>query len=287
MKNRLIGVLALILLAALLCGCTPPWLETEITTPTAFTQKVLIEEYTGTWCGFCPDGAYRLQALVDAFPGLVFGAAYHEGDPMEVPEQSELASGIGGCSLFPTGAVNRKAFAGSATIIMSRGYWSAAVSQELAAPAACGLRLTSSVSGVNATIEASAGFAFKIADAVHLAVLVVEDNVTMTDSAYYQRNYLNDEPSSPFYHRGDPIPDYVHMHVVRDYVTPVFGDVIGAGSISAGSGISRSYTWRVPSGVKTQDLKVIAILNTVGASSTGKTVLNVQEAALGETQDWD
>ena len=34
--------------------------------PSSFTKKVLIEEFTGAWCQFCPDGAYILGNINNA-----------------------------------------------------------------------------------------------------------------------------------------------------------------------------------------------------------------------------
>ena len=34
--------------------------------PSSFTKKVLIEEFTGAWCQFCPDGAYILGNIINA-----------------------------------------------------------------------------------------------------------------------------------------------------------------------------------------------------------------------------
>ena len=55
--------------------------------PSNFTQKVILEEITGTWCSACPQGAYYLDQAVTSNPDLIMGAAYHSGissypDPM-------------------------------------------------------------------------------------------------------------------------------------------------------------------------------------------------------------
>ena len=40
-------------------GCEDKSDDFEISqVPPTFTKKVLIEEFTGAWCGYCPDGAY-------------------------------------------------------------------------------------------------------------------------------------------------------------------------------------------------------------------------------------
>lgn len=40
-------------------------------------KNVIIENFTGVRCGFCPDGHAKLQAILDANPGRAFGVACH------------------------------------------------------------------------------------------------------------------------------------------------------------------------------------------------------------------
>lgn len=47
------------------------------------TKRALLEEYTGTWCGWCPKGFVGLENM-DALLGDDFvGVSYHNRDPME------------------------------------------------------------------------------------------------------------------------------------------------------------------------------------------------------------
>ena len=43
--------------------------------PSVFTKKVLIEEFTGAWCGYCPDGAYRLENLINSNAENIIGVS--------------------------------------------------------------------------------------------------------------------------------------------------------------------------------------------------------------------
>ena len=47
-------------------------------------HRVLIEEYTGTWCGWCTRGLVAMEKLAEAYGEDFIGVAYHNGDPMEV-----------------------------------------------------------------------------------------------------------------------------------------------------------------------------------------------------------
>ncbi|MBP5771270.1 MAG: thioredoxin family protein [Bacteroidaceae bacterium] len=47
-------------------------------------HKPLMEEYTGTWCGWCPRGMAAMEALATQLGDDFVGVAWHEGDPMQI-----------------------------------------------------------------------------------------------------------------------------------------------------------------------------------------------------------
>ena len=60
--------------------------------PSTFTQKALVEEFTGEWCGYCPDGAVILKGIETQYGGKVIGASIHDdqgsgasADPFAIP----------------------------------------------------------------------------------------------------------------------------------------------------------------------------------------------------------
>jgi len=64
----------------------------------------LVEEYTGTWCGWCTRGLAAMKALAEHYGDDFIGVAYHNGDPMEIMSSSEYPSSIAG---FPSAFVDR------------------------------------------------------------------------------------------------------------------------------------------------------------------------------------
>ena len=66
-------------------------------------HRPLLEEYTGTWCGWCPRGYYSLETLNDLYGDRVVLAAYHYNDPMD-PEGYPI--NVGTLS-FPSATLNR------------------------------------------------------------------------------------------------------------------------------------------------------------------------------------
>lgn len=70
-----------------------------------FPRKVVCEEATGTWCGWCPAGIVMMERLKEVYPDDVIRIAVHQGDRMQVSNYmgfiSEYVSG------FPTAWFNR------------------------------------------------------------------------------------------------------------------------------------------------------------------------------------
>lgn len=67
-------------------------------------HRPIIEEYTGTWCGWCPRGFTGMELLREHFGEDFIGVAIHNDDPMAVLTTSQYPSPITG---FPSAFVER------------------------------------------------------------------------------------------------------------------------------------------------------------------------------------
>lgn len=65
-------------------------------------HRALVEEYTGTWCGWCTRGLVAMKLLAETYGDDFIGVAYHNGDPMEI--MSTYPSPVQG---FPSAFVER------------------------------------------------------------------------------------------------------------------------------------------------------------------------------------
>ena len=132
MKNLLTVALALV--------TTFAFAQTFVST-TPENKNVVLEEFTGIYCGFCPDGHVIGQGLHDANPNDVFLINIHTGGysnpngPNEPDFNCLYGAAIGaasGLAGYPAGTVNRATFAGISpqgspgTTALSRGDWAAA-----------------------------------------------------------------------------------------------------------------------------------------------------------------
>ena len=65
-------------------------------------HRALVEEYTGTWCGWCTRGLVAMKMLAEAYGDDFIGVAYHNSDPMAITQ--DYPSPVQG---FPSAFVER------------------------------------------------------------------------------------------------------------------------------------------------------------------------------------
>ncbi|MBR9861538.1 hypothetical protein GYB22_12505, partial [bacterium] len=85
----------------------------DTTTPTSYTQKSILEYFSGAWCGFCPDGRLVENSIRDAVGSNQFMAVvYHAGNPQTAPDNmdavydDQIYAKFNGAG-YPTGMINR------------------------------------------------------------------------------------------------------------------------------------------------------------------------------------
>ncbi|MBT7850599.1 MAG: Omp28-related outer membrane protein [Formosa sp.] len=246
--------------------------------PIAYTKKVLLEDFTGTWCPQCPPAA---SAIASAMSGNsnIFGVGYHAvgGDPMEIPETAYWSSYYN-VTGFPTVYVNG---ADTRWNFPNMGQ----VDSELAETATVGLALETALVAGKLNIEVNVGFNTTPNEQVQLMVYLIEDNVTTSTPQSGSSLGVN----------------YVHKDVLREVYTDQLGDAIEASSAVAGCVYTRNFIdLDLPSNIDDiNNLKVIAFVRntyaktfvdyfgTTHSNSPHYDIYNVQKVELGETQEFD
>jgi len=211
-------------------------------------KNIILEEFTGISCGYCPDGHLIGQNLHDANPNDVFLINIHTGGyaspqgpgtDFNTSFGSAIAS-QSGLSGYPAGTVNRHQFTmtqGGGTA-MSRGDWGSASSQ-----------LLSQVSPVNVGLQAS------IDMATNTLTVDVEVYYTGTQTcasnclniAIVQNGILGPQSGGATYNPTaiDPATGlYTHQHMLRHMLTGQWGENIT--NITPGTLYSNTYTWTIP-----------------------------------------
>jgi sRNA-binding regulator protein Hfq len=237
------------------------------------TTKVLVEDYTGAWCQYCPRLWWKLEDAVAQNTNIIV-TAIHDDTPMkyEFADAMESEFDVSG---FPTGKYNRI------------NTWDESESQLNNAQAesvGLGLGINSTRTGDNLDVTVKVGFDISYSDELKLVLYVVENGLL-----YDQVNYYDTDPSAPTYQMGNPIPDFEHNNVVRKAFTDVFGDVIPSAETVLGGIYSRTFNVAIPIGTGPSDVHNADNIHLVAFVIDGATkeVINVQKAEINEDKDFD
>jgi hypothetical protein len=260
------------------------------TIPTTFTQKVLLEEFTGAWCGYCPRGAATSETLETSKAGKFIPVAVHSGDVMEITYGAfidNLFNTVG----YPSGMINRTAVNGEAAL--GDNLWSSKTTAILNETATAGLAIDASkVTGETMTLKVRTSITLTDTGQFKLIVYLVEKSVINSASTYDQHNYMSQtgsspDPSSPYYDDPPLIHNFEHKHVLREVITAGnYGEDIPAAEI--GAGIEHTVTYTVDlTGYTHSNLEVVAFIDKYSTDKAKHKVLNVQTTNVGSNKNYD
>lgn len=230
------------------------------TTTNQFVNRVLVEEYSGTWCGNCPRILYGTELLKQQTSKAVSVQIHLFGnDPFISSSGNSLASAqnVNG---VPTGKINRTlSWSGPQYQNVSQ------VINEIKASSQVGLAINASLVSNTVSVTVKMGFAENLN--TRLVVYLVEDNLL-----YTQANY-----SSNLYGGLSSIPNFKYDGVLRSVVSSISGD-----AIVAGAEVQKMYSVNLPSNINnTNNIKIVAFLT----DTSNGNVLNVREAKIGQSQE--
>jgi len=246
-------------------------------------RTILMEEFTGSWCGFCPDGALILDDMITSYPGDVLGVSIHNGDGMTFSDGIQTGFNV---TAYPGGMVNRTLVSGQTKEPFTRSLWETEVINQLSSytPVDVTLASTFNTTSRELTIDITADFVDFAAGDIRFVAMVVEDGVTGTGSGYDQVNYYSSAGSAaggtshPHYGDPDPIVGYVHNHVLRALPAGAYGNagVISA-TVSPGANVSESFTYTVPATVDASNMKVIGFAAYYSTTIGERSILDAAE----------
>lgn len=256
------------------------------TVPATFTQKVLMEIFTGATQSQSTDGFAKLENILTSNSTKAIPVHVHFADGMEIAQYTSLTNSFsnGNPMTIPSGMVNRTA--SLSYTILNRTQWQSNFDVAKVKTAKCGLAIESSINGTDATITVHAGFNQVLSGSYTITTYIVEENVTGTGNMYDQRNAYNTTGGHPYNNVGDPIIGYKHQYTLRKVLSAPLGDAINSTALVQGGKEIRVYTTST-NGLKTGDTYVVAFITKTGTSATTYEVMNVQRVKLGSTQSWD
>lgn len=203
-------------------------------------KNILLEEFTGINCGNCPS-AHKIAAnLLLAQENTFYSIAIHSGyyaspfsdqPDFRTPEGEELDATFASGSGYPCGMINRHTFAGTSPI-MSRSNWTLCAKEIHQENAPVNLYVTSTYSAADAQLTVHVeGYYTADVDAQQnlLTVALTQNNIRGPQSG------------------GGVGSDYLHQHMLRDYLTPLWGDTIN--DCTEGSFFTKDYTYALPENI--------------------------------------
>lgn len=223
------------------------------TLTTLVFKKVVLEEYTGIHCGYCPDGHKKANLFKTAHPNDVILINIHEGsfatpgsgEPdyttsfgTALSQQTELTG-------YPSGTINRHVFAPNVSTALNRGEWSVNGLLTLAEPTYVTLALTASINASTRllTVNTTADYLANGPALNMINVALLQNNVEgpQTNGSTNPSQML-------------PNGKYNHGHMLRHMLTGQWGDSVKVTTI--GTSVQRTYTYTLPASIKGVNLDI-------------------------------
>lgn len=264
---------------------------------TGSNKYVLLEEATGTWCGFCPDGAQIIEEDIKthyADSAYVNVISWH--GPLASPYNEPLAvAGDPYCTInaydslgFPSAMIDRMPFGGHYS--QNRGMWKSDVVSRRSATANFQVDMRSTYNPTTKVLKVTvAGKALAAMTGTYkINAYLIEDSITSA-GANEQHSYMYDDASSwyhnlcsapcPSYTCSDcaiiPTDKYAHMQVARAVLATagIFGDTAFTNP-AINTKDSVTFTYTVPSTYVANNLKVIGMVQKYGGNVYDRAIEN-------------
>lgn len=233
MKKKLLSLIVFIGLVAFVSA------QTLVSTDVQ-KKNVVLEEYTGIHCVYCPQGHAIAQALKDENPGDVLLINIHTGgyaipnagEPDFRTEFGDAIAGQSNLTGYPSGSVNRHVFpdlASAGGTAMGRGTWTTAAGRILVEDSPVNVGASTSYNA--ATRELT----------VNVELYYTSDSPepsNFINVALLQSNILGPQTG------GGAGNNYVHKHMLRYLITGQWGEEIT--TVSQGTLVERTYIYTIP-----------------------------------------
>lgn len=240
--------------------------------PTKFTKNALIEDYTGTWCQFCPRVSHAID-LVNAQTNEAVVIAIHRGS-------TNPASGTYDPYNFNASVLeNMINLTGYPTAMLDRTTdWTfpepnnvAQVIAQTGDDADVGLAMAPTLNGNNVSVDVKVKFGGDLNNTNLRVVLYL-----LEDGLLY--NQIN---GTSYYGGVNPLVNFEHNHVLRAVYTDLLGAQIPVGDIVAEQEYTTTITGNLPANIENNNnLSVVALV----VDGITNDALNSRSANFGDSQ---
>lgn len=262
-----------------------------VTTPQC--RNIVLEEYTGIHCGYCPDGHKRADSLSRMNPGRVVLINIHQGT-FSVPSGSEpdfrtiygdaLATQAA-VSGYPSGTINRHLFPGlseNGGTCLGRNKWFITSAQIFPGQSPVNIGFTSTYDTSTRGLEIKVEVYYtknSPAPTNYLNIAFLENHVIG-----YQSDYSSSAHN-----------DYDHKHILRNLITGQWGDTIN--TTTSGTLFTRTYHYTVPSAFNINNCDIAVFVaeshqeiytgfmdKAIGANIDGTSVTYIGDLKFGSSE---
>lgn len=234
---------------------------------TAENKVVIVEEFTGVRCTYCPDGKIILDGLLQQYPTTMHAISFHPmnsgltapygGDPdlRRTYADNFYATPYCGSSRFmPSAFINRRVWAGER--IQGRGNWSSRVSELMAeaSPMNVGVLANYDSTTMTLSVTVETYYTSDVTDQNALYVQLSEDGIVVQQQSGASGAFTQD------------------IVFRQELAANTWGDDLGPQT--TGSMVTKTYSWVNTSGYDMHKAKVIAYVENKSTQElyTGKQV---------------
>ena len=208
-------------------------------------KNVVIEDFTGRGCGYCPIAHRVTHEIMTSNPDKVWTVAIHSAgglSPTSYPNLNTTTSSIYANAFpysgIPAGLFNRNS-SSAVGINESGSTWVSYVNQQLSQAAECNVAGVARINPETRVASITAEVYYTGNSTVnenYLTIVMIQDSILGAQSDYGN------------YNPGGWIGNqYVHMHVFRDVITSTWGDAISP--TTQGTLITKNYEYTIPESI--------------------------------------
>ena len=269
MKKTLLSISSLLFFGAI------SFAQSIVTTNPQY-KSVILEEYTGIHCGYCPDGHLRATTMKNANPDRIVLINIHEGsfaspganEPDYRTTWGPALDNQAGVTGYPAGTVNRHVFAGlgqtAGGTATGRGTWSSMADEMMleVSPVNVGASSVYDSNTKQLTIDVEAYYTSNSTSSTnYINVVLTQDSLLGPQSggtSYNPTNYVGS--------------NYVHSHMLRDMITGQWGEVIS--TTTSGTLYTNQYIYTVPDSINGNYVDIANCHIAVFVTETQQEILN-------------
>ncbi len=249
------------------------------------SQKMVVEELTGSWCGYCVRGTVNMKHMLQKHPDTFIGIAVHSGDFLSVDDYSlyvyTLASKAGDVG-FPCSVTGRDYTMGTGV-----DQWNELYDYITALPIEATVGLSIEPTGIDGEYTATSSVMFNaqsLGSRYRLAYAIMENDVYEPDDARYRQHNSyagGSQPMDGYENLGEYVTNYHFDHVARGTIGAPEGiDGSLPEYIEPGKEYEHQVTFQLPDSVLNADnVQVVAMI----IDNRDNTIVNAERVNLTDT----